>query len=170
MFPDDPNAWIAIFSTLAAVVTALIAARNSAKQADIAALASKAKTVAEAQAAKDQSDGVEFAWMRAEITRQDKALNNRRTEIEGLWEDLSGVRKQLELRDQEMIAMRLELSSERAVSNAQSKRISELERALAELTVERDELRAALRAAGIEVPTTKRRGDTGPLPALPPGA
>lgn len=183
--------WIAVviaafLTGLGGFITAVVTARNSAKQADVAALtanaqvaaqevktlaetaAQEAKTLAEAREANDLSIGREFAWLRSEIDRLQESLGKRRTEIERLWDVEKELRQALVTRDQEMIALRLELSTERAVSNAQSKRISELELRLSEVSGERDLFISAMKQAGIELPTPRRRGDTGPLgPANP---
>lgn len=176
----DTGGIIAIVTSVGALIAALAAAYRSASQTQVDRLEREAKieaekrdrdakeegekrdrearALAETQRMVDLSVTKEFERLHAEIARQEKEQDRYRG-------DLDRLRKKLDLRDEEMTAVRLELSTERAVSNAQSKRIAEMENKMADYLAYIEVLIAAMRDAGVPIPERRKPG-TGPLPAL----
>jgi len=165
----SPTEIVAILIAVGGFITALATARNSVSQTDIerikqkaindaAELKSKADLIIQEQQARDASVDKEFLNLRAENDRLDASLKMRRMEIERFFQvevelrqaialrddQMLGVRKEMLIRDEEMLTLRRDLSSERALNTHLSKRVTDLESRVKELTDERDALIAAM--------------------------
>lgn len=123
--------WIAILIALGALVTTLVAARNSAKKSDVDSLTAAGKLAAQAQKDKHTADEREFERLHKEMERLDAVLTDRRKEIEDL-------RDTVTTGTNEIAALRIELAAERAAN--------------LELRQHMNRMVAALKKAKIEIP------------------
>lgn len=170
----DPNVLAVIISTLivavGGLVTAVVNGRNSAKKTDVENMV---QVSAEERRDTEQKFTLleqQIKSMGAQLEAQDLQLKNRRTEIERLWGVEVELRQGISKRDDELATLRRQLDAAKLREEELARRVSEgdartaeLAQQVKELSDEREMLHGALRAARIEVPEFKRRGDTGPL-------
>lgn len=176
---------IALIAGLGGFIAALVTAHNSVSKAQMERMAEEARILkekqelavkleAEKREAVDESVRNEFQRLQEEIDRLDKSNERRRKENEDLYTAQTNLRRDLNSRDDELAAVKRDLAFEKSLSlaantkaEALAKRTTDLEAKVVDLLAERDVFIAAMQKAGIEIPTFKRRGDTGPLATGP---
>lgn len=161
-----PTEIILALGTLAGVfggvITALVTARNSVSQSQLAEQKADTDRLAEEQRLKNEEQerhnknvDRDFERLRQEIARLEVSNTNRAVENERLSQALEAMRQVGEKRDGELITLRQDLAQERRTNAHHTERIAELEKrntVLEEkvqiLTGERDELLAAGKKPG----------------------
>lgn len=143
---------IALIVGVGGLITAIITARNSAKQADVDMLTKRSEVERLETDDRNRAIDNEFNRLHGEIKRMDEALERRRNEIERLFGVETELRRALAMRDEEMATLRRDLSNERALNTNLVQRTTELEKRVRQLTAQREVLIKALRDANIDIP------------------
>ncbi len=157
----------AVSGALVALIGALVTARTSAKKTDLSSWIAKSEQ-------HQEQDSQEFVFLKGENARLEKSLDRRREEWVQVNTDLNAVRKELnDLRvtqameratwAEERAAWRIEKEGLVHANALLKERVAQMEKTIQQMTDEREQLIGAMKAAGIQLPELRRRGDTGPL-------